>query len=70
MPWSSFCSNSAKLLASYVQHILEFCEPPTAEKSQQRKYSMIYNEGDLRDTIRKIEEGDADADVFTMMAYD
>lgn len=31
---------------------------------------MIYDESDLRDTIRKIEEVDANTDVFTLLAHD
>jgi hypothetical protein len=54
---------------SHTEHILEFQEPPGYHVGEQ-KYAVVYDEKALRDTVRKIEQVDAAADVLTILAHD
>ena len=53
---------------SKTEHILEWYDPWAGYG--EAKYSLIYDEPTLRDTVRKDEELDADSDVFTIVAHD
>ena len=52
-----------------TQHILEF-QDSFKDWGSDPKYGLIVDEPALRDTIKKDEELDADADVFTIIAHD
>lgn len=54
---------------SRTDHILEAVDF-TAGQNIERKYAGMYDNIALRDSVRKTEELDADADVFTVMAHD
>lgn len=53
---------------SKTEHILEW-QDPWAEFVEP-KFGLIYNEKDLRETVRKDEELDANRDIFTFIAHD
>jgi hypothetical protein len=53
---------------SKTEHILEW-QNPWAEHTE-AKFSLISNEEELRDTVRKDEEHDAHGDIFFICAHD
>ncbi|KAK5167049.1 uncharacterized protein LTR77_007778 [Saxophila tyrrhenica] len=53
---------------SKTEHILEW-QDPWAEFTEP-KFGLIYDEKDLRDTVRKDEELDANRDILTFLAHD
>ena len=53
---------------SKTEHILEWQDP--WKQYTEPKFSLIYDEPALRDTVRKDEELDASKDIFTFIAHD
>ena len=54
---------------SKTEHILEFHDP-WKDQVEDKKFAIVYDEPDLRETVRKDEELDADQDIFTLIAHD
>lgn len=48
-------------------HVLQLIDPG---EYPEKKYALIYDEDDLKETIRKVEGFDANENVFTLLAHD